>query len=254
MKCQIALGVILLASLAMANDHNNLDSGRPLRFDDAYSIAFRERALEFGMSLDTFRRNRPDYGIKAEYKVGFAKNQDIGIAFHPFYSGDEGAGKWGEVELSYFHGLRREIDNTPALAYRLDLAMPTDRDKRGAEVRLRGIATKAFRQFDKMHLNVDAQWATSPDPDEREVTFGAILGYSMPLGYPRAFDQTLVAEFALQQGIMRGDGYTGTIGLGLRRQMSPRAVLDFGVESDVFAPASAKRAPFRMTIGYSTAF
>ena len=79
----------LLVSVASAqSDHNNIDAGRPLRFDDAASIAYRERAVEFGLSLDTFRRKAANYGFKAEYKVGFAKNQDLGITFDPSYDGD----------------------------------------------------------------------------------------------------------------------------------------------------------------------
>ena len=244
----------LASACALATDHNNLDSGRPLRFDDAYSIAFRERAIEFVFSVDTFRRSSPTYGLKAEYKFGFAKNRDIGISFEPSYSGAERRFDANNVELSYFHGIRREIENQPAIAYKIDLGLPTGRDSRGVDLRFRGIATKALGQYDKLHLNLDAIYASKPGSSERNVVFGAILGYSTPLGYPKQFNQTLVAEFALQQSKVRGQGYTGTIGLGMRRQIGVRSVLDFGIESDVLATKGAQKDSVRLIIGYSIGF
>lgn len=250
----LALSLIGLGGSALAIDHNNIDSGRPLRFDDAYSIAYRERAMEFGLSLDTFRRKAASYGFQAEYKFGFAKNQDIGIAFHPSYEGSEKRFDVGDVELSYFHGIRREIDNAPALAYRVDVGLPTGRDSRGLDVRLRGIATKALGQYDKLHLNLDLGLAVDAHEDERNVTFGAILGYSTPLGYPKRFDQTLVAELALQQSALKGEGYTGTVGVGLRKQVGVRSVFDIGLESDLFSTKGASKSPLRLAIGYSIGF
>lgn len=250
----ILLGSFLVSSAPAQSDHNNIDSGRPLRFDDAYSIAFRERALEFGLSHDSFRRSQPRYGLRAEYKVGFAKNQDIGITFDPSYNGAERRFDGGNVEVAYFNSLRREIGNSPALAYRVELGLPTGRDSKGVDAKFRAIATRALGQYDRLHLNVDADVASNPKAGERNVAFGAILGYTSPLGYPRKFDTTMVAEFALQQSRSKGQGYTGTLGVGMRKQMSPRTVIDFGIESDIFATRGATQGPLRLTVGYSVGF
>lgn len=250
----IGLCVVLAPAAFSQSDHNNIDSGRPLRFDDAYSIAFRERALEFGLSLDTFRRSQPSYGFRAEYKVGFAKNQDIGITFDPSYSGADRRFDRGNVELAYFNSMRREIGNSPALAYRVEVGLPTGRDSQGVDAKFRAIATRALGQYDRLHLNLDAVVSSNSKPSERTIAFGAILAYTSPLGYPRKFDTTMVAEFALQQSRTRGQGYTGTLGLGLRKQMSPRTVVDFGIESDIFASRGAAQSPFRLTVGYSVGF
>ncbi len=245
---------LVLSSLVLASDHNNIEAGRPLRFDDAYSIAFRERAFEFGLTLDTFRRRGPSYGNKTEFKYGFAKNQDISVAFEPTYSSSERRGDLGNVEIGYFNGLRREIDDAPALAYRVDIGLPTGRDAKGLDLRFRGIATKALGQFDKVHLNLNLNMSTSPGPGERRHTVGAVLGYSTPLGYPRRFEHTLVADFAVQQSKNQGEGYVGSVGLGLRRQVSPQSVFDIGVTSDLFSTKGAERRPFRLAIGYSVSF
>ncbi|MBX3117966.1 MAG: hypothetical protein KF784_02800 [Fimbriimonadaceae bacterium] len=245
---------ITASSLGLAIDHNNIDGGRPLRFDDAYSIAFGERALELGFSMDVWRRNAPLYGFKSELKYGHAKNKDIGIAFEPTYDSGMKRFDTNDIELTYFHGVRREIDNQPALGYRLDVGIPTGRDAQGVEVRFRGIMTKALHQYDKVHLNVDVAYASQPHDGERDVTLGAILGYSAPVGYPTRFDQTLVAEFAVQQSAMRSQGWTGTAGIGLRKQVGVRSVIDFGLEADVFATRGAPRTDYRFVVGYSISF
>ena len=44
LSTMFALGATLPG---FAVDHNNIDAGRPLDFDDAEAIAYREKALEF---------------------------------------------------------------------------------------------------------------------------------------------------------------------------------------------------------------
>lgn len=254
MKVRLVLALTALGAVCWANDHNNAEAGRPLRFDDAYSIAYRERAVEFGLSLRTFQRTGSEYGAKTELKYGFAKNQDIGIAFEPVYSSSEKEFEAGRVEVGYFHGLRREIGDSPALAYRFDVGLPTGDETRGLDIRVRGIATKALGQYDKVHLNLDATFATDPEVGERQHTLGAIVGYSTPLGYPRSFDQTLVAEFALTESHKKDEGWTGSVGVGLRKQLDPRSVFDVGVISDVFSTKRTDRSPLRLNVGVAVSF
>jgi hypothetical protein len=224
---------LLLAGTAFASDHNNIDSGRPLRFEDAYSIAYGERTFEFGLFGTGFRHNAPAYGAAFEFKHGFALNQEWGISYSPTFSGRE---RFDEVELSYLQALRREIGDAPALAYRLNVGF--DEDK--VEGRIRGIATKALGQYDKLHLNLDFDFTEDQRPG-----FAAILGYSTPLGYPRHFDQTLVAEILMER--RGGDDWTGAVGLGLRRQLDPVSTFDFGLEAGFNGGATLR-------IGYARSF
>ena len=248
----------LAAITAFASDHNNLDAGRPLRFDDAYSIAYRERSLEFGVALSAFRDRSTQYGLRSEYKFGFAPNRDFSVSFDPTDGGgmDSQSNKFNpnNVELSYFQGVQREMRDSPALGFRIDAGLPTGNDAKGVDIRLRGILTKTVNQYDRVHINLDVNLASRPRERERTTTVGAILGYSKPLGYPTRFDQTLVAQIALTQGRGNGQGYTGTLGLGLRKQVGVRSVFDIGIESDVFAPSGAVRSPLRIVAGYSVGF
>jgi hypothetical protein len=67
------------APAARATDHNNIDAGRPLSFEDASSIAYGERTIEFGVRGASPRGTSAGLGFGIEYLVGFARNSHFGV-------------------------------------------------------------------------------------------------------------------------------------------------------------------------------
>ena len=254
MRQFIALAGLALAGICMATDHNNVEGNRPLRFDDAYSIAYRSVEWQNGFRLDTFNRQSPSYNFRSELQFGFAKNKDVSVGFEPTYDTADGKTRLSLAEFGYFEGLRREIGDSPAVGYRVDVGLPIDKSRRGVETRLRGILTKTVNQYDKVHLNIDLNYDSAPTAGDRSTTLGAILGYSAPLGYPRHFNTTLLAEFGVEQSKSDGGGVNGWVGVGIRKQVSTTAVMDFGLQSDVFSGRGAARSPVRLSLGYSVNF
>ncbi len=254
MKRLLFIPVVAIASAAFATDHNNIERDRPLRFDDAYSIAYGSLEFQNGLRFDKFQRARPVYFLRSELQYGFAKNKDISLGFEPFYDATDGKARLNFAEFSYFEGLRREIGGVPALGYRIDVGLPVNGTRRGVETRLRGVLTKTLHQYDKIHLNVDVSYSSSPADGERSTTFGAILGYSSPIGYPRHFNTTMLAEFGVEQSRLNAGGVSGWVGIGMRKQVSTTAVLDFGLQSDVFTAKGVVCSPLRLTLGYSFNF
>jgi hypothetical protein len=254
--------LVLAASTARATDHDNVDAGRPLRFDDADPIAFRERDLEFGVSLSSPRGRNVGLGLAAEYLVGFALNSHLIIGLDPTIGGrvggddddDDTRFDIGDVSLGVFHNFNREYGNTPAFAVRGDVALPTGRGSRGAEFRLRGIVSRSFQQYARLHLNVDATLVTDTDEGEKAFRPALTLGYTRPLGYPTRFDRTGLAEVSVRADEETGRGTLVSLGLGLRQQVTPRSVVDVGLQSDVGASGGASREDVRAVAGYSTAF
>ncbi len=247
-------GLLGTLTLGLATDHNNVDAGRPLRFDDASSIAFGERAIEWGVTGNLGRgRNNSAVGA-LEFKYGFAKNQDLGIAWHPRYASANQRFTAGDVEITYFRQIQREIDSAPALAYKIGLDVPTEPGKTGVELGVRGILSTTLRQYDKIHFNLDATLATEPEPGERDLTWGLLVGYSNPLGAPTQFDKTLVAQLSLEQSRVTREGWFSTVGVGLRQQVAEQAVFDFGLEADLWSESSSRRRGVRITLGYSMGF
>lgn len=250
----VAAAFVLLAvapPTAWAIDHDNIDAGRPLRFEDADSIAFRERAFETGVALGVPRRGSSELGLTAEYLMGSALNTHFSLDFDPSVA--QRRFDAGNVGVGVFRSLNRETLGTPAFALRADAFLPTGRDARGGtDLRLRGILSKTVRQYGRLHANADAHLRSRPGSGERSVVPAVTLGYSRPLGFPTRFDRTGLLEAALRGGD-RG-GAVATVGAGLRQQVTVRSVFDVGLEADVASWRGAPRESVRLVAGYSTAF
>ena len=255
-----AAALCLLAAPVFAIDHDNVDGGRPLTFDDAESIAFRERAIEFGISgYSPFRRGGLGVGLSAEYLYGFAVNSHFSVDVDPSFGARSGSGdrrfNLGNVGLGVFHNFNRETLRTPAYAVRADAYLPTGRGARGAGLRLRGIMSRTFNQYSRFHLNVDANVQTSPDTGQRSVVPAVTLGVTRPLGYPTYFNRTGLAEIGVRASEETGRGAIFYAGVGIRQQVTVRSALDVGVQSDFAATnGGSARDNLRLVAGYSTQF
>jgi hypothetical protein len=183
--------------------------------------------------------------FRSELQYGFAKNKDISISLEPTYFSQSGKLVGNVAEISYFENITREIDNAPAFGYRVEAGLPVS-GQSGSEFQLRAILTKSLRHYDKIHFNLDVYHSTKPSSGDPQNRVGAILGYSTPLGYPRSFDQTLLAEW----GVLAGSRVSSWVGVGLRKQVSATAVVDLGFQLDLAAPAN-NSSTLRLTLGYS---
>lgn len=250
--CGLAL---MTLQQAHAVDHNNLDAGRPLEFDDAYSIAYREQAIEFGAAVSKPARGKTGVQGSAEYLYGFAKNSHFSLDFDPSYAAENGERRRfdaGDIGVGVFHNFNREHGSTPALALRADAFLPTGRDARGVDFRVRGIATRQFGQYGRVHLNLDWMVQGGARDGERKHQPGVIVGYSQPIGYPTRFDRTLLAQVGYRANPLRGENGITTVGVGLRQQVGVQSVFDVGVLSDL--SGGNAREKWKITAGYSRQF
>ena len=254
------LSLLLTALPALAIDHDNIDAGRPLRFDDAESIAFRERAVEFGLAAySPFRRGGIGVGFAAEYLYGFKVNSYYSVDFDPSVGARSGSGDKrfdaGNIGLGLFHNFNRETLTRPAFSARVDAYLPTGRGSRGTQFRLRGIMSRTFNQYSRFHINVDANVQTSARDGERSFLPTVTLGFTRPLGYPTYFNRTGLAEVGVRASQETGRGAIFYGGVGVRQQVTVRSVLDLGMQSDFAVTNSgAARDNVRLIVGYSTQF
>ena len=246
-----SLGLLLfIAAPALAVDHDNVDAGRPLDFDDAETLAYRERAVEFGGAVFGQRGGDVAAAGSAEFLSGFARNWQLNLGVDPQFNRRFDA---GDIEIGVQHNFNRETQSSPAFGLRADFNLPTGRQARGIDGRLRAIASRKFGRYGRLHLNADLGFNRQARPNEREFLPGAILGYSVPLGFPTRFDRTLLGQIGYRAAPNKGGNGIINIGIGLRQQVSPRSVFDIGIKSDI-AGSGAGRENFRAIAGYSTAF
>lgn len=252
-----AVSLMLAINSARANDHNNIDANRPLSFDDAESIGLGEQSLEVGAALLKPRGRDVGGEFEVEYLYGFAPNTHLNIGIDPSIGEEEDTDYTrfdpGDVSVGVLHNFNREYGNTPAFAVRADAYFPTGRGSQGVDFRLRGIASKTVGQYDRLHMNVDLKVNTETEESERSVIPGLILGYSRPLGYPRRFDRTVLAELGVRASEEEQGGAVVSAGIGLRQQVGYQSVLDIGLKSE-FARGDGEPDEVRVVVGYSTAF
>lgn len=245
-------------SPVFAVDHNNIDAGRPLSFDDAEAVAFRERAAEIGMGGVYPKGGPAGFALNSEFLYGFALNSHLIVDLDAAAGGRAGSPdrdlQFGKLNLGLFHNFNREYGHRPAFSIRGDVALPTEKATKGVEIRLRGIASKALIQYDRLHLNLDGVVTTAPGASERRFRPGIILGYSKPIGYPRSFTRTGLAEMSLRTAEQKGTGPLLSLGIGLRQQVTVRSVFDIGIRSDVLALNGAPRENIKVIAGYSIGF
>ena len=252
----VVLGVFASVRAAGAVDHDNIDASRPLDFDDAETIAFREKSSEFGAALAQRRGGTVGVLGEGEYLYGFAKNWHLNVGLDPAFVDQNGTGRHldvGDFALGVQHNFNRETRSSPAFGFRADAYLPTGRGSSGVDFRVRAIASRKFGRYGRVHLNADLNLNNSPQVGQRRMLAGAILGYSKPLGYPRRFDRTLVAQVGVRVAPTGGNPALVNVGVGLRQQVSQRSVFDVGFKSDL-SGTGTDRERFRVVAGYSTAF
>ncbi len=241
-----------------AVDHNNIDEGRPLSFDDAEAVAYHERAVETGGSVQSPHEGSAGYGLAAEFLYGVALNTQISIDLDPTWGGRPGSKEtrfdFGNASVGGLYNFNREYRNVPAFSIRGDVAFPTGRDASGVDTRLRAIASKTIFQYSRIHLNLDGTLVGKPDDGERNFRSGAVLGFSKPLGYHKHFGTTGVAELGIRSAEQKGDDPILLAGLGLRHQITVRSVIDLGVQSEALSSPSTPHEDVRFIAGYSISF
>jgi hypothetical protein len=247
--------VVSASNRAMAVDHNNIDANRPLNFDDAESIGFREQALDLGAALVIPQDESVGGEFEIEYLYGFALNTHLNIGIDPSLEeeNDETEFNIGDLSVGVLHNFNREYNNTPAFALRGDAAFPTGKDSEGVDFRLRGIVSKTVGQYNRLHLNLDANFTTDTEAQERSFVPGLILGYSRPIGYPENFTRTFLAEVGVRGSEVEDDEAVVSLGVGLRQQIGYQSVLDLGIKGDI-AGEEGENNELSLVAGYSFAF
>ena len=231
-------------------DYRNLDDGRPVATEDAYSI---ER---FGFELLAPYRFEADHAganshvVAPELEYGLLPNTQVGIRTLLAAVSDAGTTDWGLAGLRVFglYNFNTESAGLPALAVRAETAIPLGQLAGDAfGLTLEGIATRSWGAT-RAHINAGVRIGTdtiisSVDALPRWQVSGAI-------------DHTFLRQSLLVIGELLTERETSgapvevNLSAGLRWQWQPTVVLDFGLSRRL-----ASNGPdLGLTVGLSHAF
>jgi hypothetical protein len=159
--------------------------------------------------------------------------------------------KSGDLRTFVLYNVNQETLRLPALAVKLSLDFPTGIHSREVDTELTGIVTRSFGRA-RAHLNVGYEFVGSAGYGERDGRYSLVLGGQYPLGYPRHFNTTLLADVFTQQALRSGETNPSGLEVGIRRQLAPLVVIDAGVGTEF--TGAAGRTPFFATAGISVGF
>ena len=250
----VMLGMIVAApGISEGVDHKNLDEGRPLRLEDAYTIANSEISIETGAGFALLKRG-PDRGFfPIEILYGAVPNLQLGIGSTLFTDphDTDDRPKSGDLRASALYNFNQETLTLPAFAAKLTLTLPTGVDAHGYGVELKGIVTKSIDRL-SFHLNAAYEFLTDPDRTERDGRYELALGASYPIGAPKFTRATLVGDVFADQPAARGEATIVGVEIGVRYQLTPSIVWDVGMGTEFAGPST--RSSFFAATGISLGF
>jgi hypothetical protein len=246
-----ALLLVLAATPAWAQkDWFNLDRGHPFEVTDARAL--ERRAIELQLSpLDLTRREGGVYGwtIAPSLSAGLLPRTEFELGVPWSWSdGPDSRGGLAGVELGLLHALNIETRTLPAFALEAEVLLPVGSEAPDAAFATLGaLATRTLGRS-RVHLNASGTLGPSAEAhrDQHRWRTGLALDRALPLAAT-----LLGAEVVAAEPFADGAALDWDVGLGGRRQLTPRLVMDAGVRYRV-----AGNAPgwgVRMGFGWMTA-
>ena len=247
------LAPVMLPTVALALDHDNLDPNRPIAIEDAYVIPKGEIGVEGGVTFNDRKEGKGRFGFQPQIIYGAFENMQLelmtGLVTEPTtVAGDD---KSGDLSVGVLYNLNTETIDLPAFAVRAELGFPTGVNSKGVDTELTGVMTRSFGRW-RTHVNVGYTFLGSPQGQERSGTYRVVAAVSYPLGYPTSFRDTIIANVFTRQSDLAGQRNPTGVGLGIRHQVSSRVVFDAGLGTEFYGPAD--RSVFFSTMGLSIGF
>ncbi len=241
------------SSAAHAIDHKNLDEGRPLRLQDAYSVSSGELTVEGGAGFIHEREgsDKASFNLDVVYGLLPGLQLELGTTLFTSPHDTDDPEKSGDLGLEALYNFNQETLTIPALGLKGSVEFPTGVDSEGVDFELTGIVTKSFGRL-SLHFNGGYEFIGDPGSGERDGIYKFAFGPSYPIGAPMYTRLTFLADVFVEQSLLKGDSDIVGAEAGVRYQLNERTVLDMGVGSEFEGPDD--RSPFFAVAGFSYTF
>lgn len=243
--CVVVL-VFGMVPSASAADHSNLEEGLPTHVEDAYPVAYRSREVQALFSYERTDESEDRLTIEPRLEVGVWRNAQVTLRA-PFYAGNADRSGSGDIGLGALYNFNTETLVLPAFAVAGEAEFPSGKNSRGVDTTLKFIFTKSITSsgLDRVHLNLAWKHNSSAEADERSDRFVGVVGYSRRLNA----DTILVADYVREEAETE-DEAANIVEVGVRRQLTPLAVLSLGVGAGI----GEESPDVRITAGYQRSF
>lgn len=240
----LLFGVLLLAApLSGQTDFYNLDHGRPLRVEDAYTT--KRGAFELQLSPVSLSQDRGGsllYSPSLELKHGLFPGVELslGLDLETVRGGPATDDSSADLEVSSLVNLWVEGAALPAAAIRITGHRPLE-SERSAGAQIRGILTRGLTGPLRGHLNGGTAWGSEREEDW---WVGAALDYVFPFHHTLIVTESWVSGAEGREDIVHS-------AVGARMQITPTLLVDAGVGRDF---SGDTRRAWTMTLGATYEF
>jgi len=249
MKRAVAVLALGLAVPAAANaaDHTNLEEGLPLSVTDARPIGYLGREIQGVFRYEHTDRDEDAFLGETRLEFGFPRNAQLSISV-PYLFGEIEPDGFQAVRGEFLYNLNQEDVLLPSFSLAAALDFPMGNDAHGFDPVLKAIVTKSIpftEHFQQVHLNFEWLFNDDVRSGERARSWRAVAGYSVRLGPDTLGLFDVVREMTLERGRREN-----LVELGIRHQLTPRAVFSAGVGAGV----GDESPDVRGTLGFQYAF
>jgi hypothetical protein len=240
----LPLGILFLAApLSGLTDFYNLDHGRPIRVEDAYTT--KQGAFELQLSPVSLAQDQGGslrYSPSLELKYGLVRGVEVSLGgeFESTRNGSETDHSFGDAEISSLVNLWVEGAKLPAAAIRITGRKPM-RSERSGGGEISGILTRGLTGPLRGHINGGTAWG---EEREEDWWIGAALDYVLPFHHT-----LLVTEMWMSGAAARKSSVHSAV--GTRIQIAPTLLVDAGVGRDL---SGDSRRSWTMTLGATYEF
>jgi hypothetical protein len=205
-------------------DHMNLDESFPLRVEDAYPLAYRDREIQVYFQYIEQLEQRYRMNLTPILEVGFPLNTQLEVEVPLIFGNTDKTGS-ADIRTLLFYNFNMEGVLFPAIALEAAIDIPTGKNREGVDPSFELILTKTLgsKKFRRIHVNGEYRLNTDPQGNERRHL------YTLTAGYSQRMTPNSIIIFDFYRERERGESVeVNVIEAGTRTQLDPLTVLSIG--------------------------
>lgn len=248
----IAIAALVTTS-SFAADHSNLEEGLPTELTDSKPIGYLGRELQFYTRYERGHDGVDSLRLVPRIEIGWPRDFQLSVEAPSIFGEIEPDG-FGDVTFEGFWNINQETLVIPAFALAGTVQAPTGQESYGVDPAIKFVFTKTISPkntigrnyvLHQIHGNALWQFNDNQKAGERNGRYKAVLGYSTAINNVTLF----IIDYVREQE-MENDVNINLVEFGIRRQITPFAVLSLGAGFGI-----AQQSPdVRTTLGLQMSF
>jgi hypothetical protein len=219
----LSLLATLLVSVAYS-DHMNLDENFPLRIEDAYPLAYRDKEIQAYFQYVEQLEQRYRMNLTPILEFGFPINTQLEVEV-PLIFGNTNKTGSADIRTVILYNFNMEGLYFPAIALKAAIDIPTGNNNKGVDPGFKLILTKTLGsgKLNRIHLNGEYKLNVDPDANERQHLYTLIAGYSQ-----RITPNSIIIFDVYREREREKNSEANVIEAGTRTQFDPLTVISIG--------------------------